>query len=408
MIVSDKSWIIKMQVLWKKEIEDIKNSGYLTGDLSITDALIENFYNEILTLGEKELLKLAFCKNPTQEELNELLKDWDIEVKGGSKSLMLAYFIKRHSELKFTSYEEPRLKGLLNYYRFHNLKTVAHFTKVGKALNKEGIVPIILKGGAMKFLRPDLPRVMGDIDILVPSDKYMRSAEIAAGLGYWWKKVDIHSIDLHPEGTEEGAIDLHKFIYMNTGFEENLLKGLFKRAEEKLVFGVKALVPSFEDMMFISLVNLARNLRDKTSQAGLLYALFDCKFLIENKPEFNWDIVKEDAKLTKTQVQVNFAVKFIEKISPNILPEEITDKKLFEKETRYYSNMVMYDRFYLEDLRIKCRALPIRDIFKSKENFLNYLKMKPKYYILKMLRKHPLLIEFFIRDLKTKKYDFEN
>ncbi len=397
-----------MQVLWKKEIEDIKDSGYLSTKLSITDALIENFYNEILTDAEKELLHLAFCENPSQQDLDNLLKDWDIEVKGSAKSLMLAYFMKRHPELKFTSYEEPRLKGLLNFYRFHNLKTIAHYTKIGKALNAKGIVPMILKGGAMKYLRQDLPRVMNDIDILVPEKDFMRSAEIAAPLGYWWEKVDIHSIDLHPNGSEEGALDLHRFIYMNTGHEKNLLSGLFKRAQSKTVFGVNTLVPSFEDMMFITLVNLARNLRDKTSRAGLLYSLFDCKFLLENKPDFNWEIVEENARKTKTEVQMNFAMKFIEKISSDVLPKELQENKLFEKETNEYSNMVMYNRFYLEDLRTKCRAMKFGNLFKNPAGIVDYIFLKPKYALLKSIRKHPMLIELFIKDLKTKKYEFEN
>ena len=69
-----------MKLLYKSEIEDIKKSGYLKSDISITDALIENFYEEILTLEEKKLLKLAFKNNPSQEELDEVLKLWDIEV----------------------------------------------------------------------------------------------------------------------------------------------------------------------------------------------------------------------------------------------------------------------------------------------------------------------------------------
>lgn len=50
---------------------------------------------------------------------------------------------------------------------------------------------------------------------------------------------------------------------MGTGHERKLLKNLFKRSREENVFGVKTLIPSNEDMMFISLVNLARNLREK-------------------------------------------------------------------------------------------------------------------------------------------------
>ena len=319
---------------------------------------------------------------------------------------MLSYFMKRHPELNFTAYEGPRLKGLLKFFRFKNLSTISHFTKIGRELNKAGITPMLLKGGAMKFLRQDLPRVMSDIDILVPEKDLMKCAKLAEPLGYWWEKVDIHAIDLHPAGSEEGALDVHKFIYMETGHEKTLLKGLYKRAGKIVAFGVNALIPSNEDLLFISLVNLARNLRNKTSQAGLLYTLFDCKYLMESKPDFDWDIVRENARKTHTEIQMNFAMKFIEKISPDVLPEEIKHDKLFEKETNEYSNMVMYNRFYLEDLRTKCRAMKVGNLLKNPEQIPEYLALKPKYFLLKRIRKHPKLIELFIKDLKTRQYEF--
>ena len=309
------------QILYKKEIEEIKDSGYLRKDSTITDALIDNFYNSILKKDEKKILELAFSENMHQEDLDDLLKIWDIEVKGGSKSLMLAYIMKMHPDMKFTSYEEPRLKGLLNFYKFSNMGIISHYKKIGRALNTEGIAPMILKGGAMKFLRPELPRIMGDIDILVPDNVFMKSAKIACSLGYVFYDIYSHSIDIHKPDSDAGVLDIHRFIFMGTGHERKLLKNLFKRSREENVFGVKTLIPSNEDMMFISLVNLARNLREKTSQAGLIYTIFDCKFLQESKPDFDWEIVKENARLTKTEVQMNFAIKFLMRISKNIFPE---------------------------------------------------------------------------------------
>ena len=64
-----------MQVLWNKEVEQIKDTGYLNAKISITDALIENFYQEIMCDEEKKLMELVFSNNPTQDELNELLKN---------------------------------------------------------------------------------------------------------------------------------------------------------------------------------------------------------------------------------------------------------------------------------------------------------------------------------------------
>ncbi len=389
-----------MQILWKKEIDEIKSSGYLKNGVSITDALIENFYNEILNDSDKELLKLAFHNNPEQSDLNKLLQTWDIEVKGGEKSLLLAYFMKLHPELKFTGYEGPRLKGLLNYFRFKNLKTIAHYSRIGRELNKAGIIPLVFKGGAIKYLRPELPRIMGDLDILVPEKEWLSSAKIALSLGYRYDKIDIHAIDIHPAGSDEGALDIHKYICMDTPKERSFLKCLYMRAKQKSIFGVNSLLPANEDLLFITLINLSRNLRNKTSQSGILYTLFDCKFLTESKRDFDWDIVRENARITGTEVHINFAVKFICKISPNILSDSINYGKFFEKETEDYSNMVMYNRFYLEDLRTKCRGIKISDTLLNSEKLEQYIILKPKYFFLKLLRNHPMLIKLFIKDLR--------
>ena len=397
-----------MQGLWNKEIEDIKETGYLNSNLSITDALVENFYREILKPEDAKLMKLVFLPNPTQEDLDNLLNSWDIEVKLANKSLLLSYFQKRHPQLKFPEYTGPRLKGLLLNYRFKNLQTIAHFSKIGKELNKNGITPIILKGGLMKFLRPDLPRTMGDIDILVPEKDWIKSADIAVSIGYRYDKVDIHSIDIH-EGNStsiDGILDIHRFVYFETGKEKCWLDGLFERATEQNVFGVKTLVPCFEDLMFITLTNLARNLRNKTSQAGLLFSLFDCKYFLDNKPDFDWNIVKENAKKTETEIQINFAMKFINKISTNVIPPDIQKQMPFEKEINDYSRMVMYKRFYLEEIRTKCRAMKIGEVITKPDQWFDYITLKPKYNFLKLFTKHPRLIEIFIKDL-NKIYDID-
>lgn len=395
-----------MQILWKKEIEEISRSGYLKSNITITDALIENFYNEILDNDDKNLLELAFSNTPNQNDLDKILKIWDIEKKDSHKSLLLAYVLKRHPKLKFTDYESPRLKGLLQFFRFKNIELISHFVKITRKLNENNIYPLLIKGGAIKYLIPDLPRIMGDIDILVNKKDYLKSVNLAVSLGYYHKGFGGHSVDLYDKRTNKNTVDIHKFIEMGTKKDKKFSNFLFERAIKHKAFGVEVLIPTIEDMMFITLVNLARNLREKTSQKGLIYSLFDCKFFLENKPDFNWETVKRNAKLTNTEIQINFAMKFINKISADILPFEFQKRTLFEKLTNDYSNMVMFNRFYLEDIRKESRALKIKEIFFDKNIFFKYLKIKPKYFFLKLLKTHPRLIEILIKDLKNKTYSF--
>ena len=365
----------------------------------IEKIIIDGFKNEILSSSDDLLLKLIFSEKNTQEDLDKFLEHWDIEVVGGHKALMLAYFMKMHPELKYSDYIAPRLKGLLQFYRFQNMKLISHYTRIGKELAKANINFLIFKGGCMKYLRPEFPRVMGDIDILVKKSDWEKAGKIAEQMGYdtsW----DIHSIDLHPKDSEEGIMDIHKYIIMESEKEEFYIPDLFKRATKEKVFGLDAFVPANEDMVFIMLVNMIRNLRHKTSYTGILYNLFDCKFLIDSKPDFNWDIILENAKKTKTETHICLAVQFLNSIVPNILPQsfKITDE-IFKKEFKKYCILLIYQRFFLWEMKQKSHKMKVKNLFSSFEFFKEYIKLKPKYFILKLgiIRKNPILTENILK-----------
>lgn len=374
-----------------------ENHGILPLD-NIADLLIEGFKSELMNDKDKNLINMIFSSNPTQEKLDTFLEKWDIEAVGSAKALMLAYFMKMHSELNFPEYVGPRLSGLLRFYKFQNMKLISHYTKICNELKKENIIPLIFKGGAMKHLRPEFPRVMGDIDVLVKENEYQKAGNIAEKMGYdcaW----DIHSVDLHPKDSEDGIMDIHKYIYMNTGFETNVNDDLFKRARKEKVFGMDTLVPSNEDLLFISLVNMTRNLTHKTSWHGVLFTLFDVKYLLESKLDFDWNIVVENASKTKTEMQVCFATKFINNIVPNLWPENIQKEALFNEEINDYCILLMYQRFFLWNMKQKSHALKFKDIFKNFDNFIEYLRLKPKYFFLKLFifRKNPKLAKLILK-----------
>ena len=229
---------------------------------------------DILSDTDKVLLNLVFTEKPEQEDVDKCLEKYDIEVTGGHKALLLSYFMKMHPDLKYSDYVAPRLRGLLQFYRFQNMKLISHYTKICRELEKANINFLILKGGCMKYLRPDYPRVMNDIDILVDEKDWKKSGQIAEKMGYeiYW---DIHSLDIHPKGTKEGIMDIHKYIIMETEKEKVIIKDIYKRSIKQKVFGIETFVPSNEDLFFIILVNMVRNLRHKTSYGGILYNLFD-------------------------------------------------------------------------------------------------------------------------------------
>lgn len=372
----------------------------------ITNTISKNLQKELLTDSDRMLLNLVFTKNPNQEDLDKCLKDYDIEVVGGHKALMLAYFMKLHPELNYPGYVAPRLKGLLQFYRFQNMKLISNYKKICNKLKELNIDFLIFKGGCVKYLRPDYPRIMGDIDILVNKKYWKQCGLTVEKMGYdtdW----DIHSIDIHEKGKhEEGIMDIHKYIIMESDKEKNIIKDIFKRATKQNVFGVETFVPCNEDLFFILLVNMVRNLRHKTSYTGILYNLFDCKFLIDSKPDFDWDIIIKNSKKTNTESHIWFAIQFLNSIVPNLLPENFKVDKSFKKQFNKYCILLIYQRFFLWEMKQKSHNMKIKDLFSSKDFFKEYLKLKPKYFILKLaiIRKNPYIAEFILK----KAYKYEN
>lgn len=374
-------------------MNNIRNN---TADANV---IVEAFYNEFVSQKDQELLNLAFAKKIEQSQLDEFLKDWDIERVGERKALMLSYVMKIHPYLEFSMYEKPRLEGLLKFYRFRNLQVISHYTKIVKALNQENIFPMILKGGAMKFIRPDLSRMMEDVDILVAEEsEFLRSCEISKNLGYVFDgALTGHSIDLHLPNATAGTVDIHRYIYLENNYDKAFLKNLFARATKQKVFATTAFVPCFEDLLFLGMINLARNLHRNTSVHGILYSLFDFKFLIENKQDFNWDLVLENIINTNSFVQALLAMKFINKIVPNLLPESLLQNNIIEKEFKKYCDRVMFYRFYLHDLKMRCKKLKIKNALFSVKIMKNYLAEKPKYFLFKRINKNYFLTKIFLK-----------
>lgn len=387
-----------MDYLFKNKVNDLLDKSNINSNSDFISNMVEMFYEETISETDKKLLALAFKNKITQEDLDTFIVDWDIEAYGGSKALMLAYIKNANPHLEFSEYEGPRLKGLLSFFRFANLKIIAHFTKFTRELNKKNITPLLIKGGAMKHLRQELPRVMGDTDIVTLGKDFDVACELAKDMGYdFGIKSNSHSVDLHPAGEEGGAVDIHKFIDFDTEYDKKFMKELFQRGTKIKAFGADAILPCAEDLVFIGLSNLSKNLHRKTSSHGILYMLFDCKFLISSKPDFNWDIVLNNAIKTNSIISIYFAMKFLNKLVPGLLPQEIFEHKALEKEVERYCNKVIYFRFFVHDLKMRCKKLKIKDAIKSKEVFKQYAKDKPKHFILKRVNKNHVLIALYLK-----------
>ena len=343
------------------------------------DRLVNHYISSLLTPNDLKLLNLIFSQNPTQEQLDEFLPTYDIEVAGSYKVLLLSYFMKMHPHLRFTTYETPRLKGLLNFYRFQNLELISKFVKIGRIFKENGIKMMVLKGFAMKCLRPDLPRAMGDIDILTFGRDFVKAYEIIQKMGYRMA-LEPHSIDVHEPDSEAGVLDIHRWVNINDDSSRGqvLNKYLLKRARYIKTNDLDILIPSNEDLFFLALINLSKNLRDNTSKASTLYVLFDCKYLLE-QPNFDFDIVAQNTKITHTEGFVGFGAKFINTIIPNLIPQ-----KIYKDGIKKGCVEVLYMR-YFRALQVVVRKIKINFVFHHKMSLFTYIKIKLYYKFCKYI-----------------------
>lgn len=363
----------------------------------VADECICQLFDELISPQNKMLLNLAFKPTVTQSDLDLFLKHWDIEAAGTDRAAILAYTMKMHPELKFDSYTGPRLKGLLDYLRFQNLELIGHFSKIVKRLNKLGIEPMIIKGGAMRYLRPDLPRVMGDIDILLPSHSpWDKVKKLIYEMGYVFAD-NKHSIDIHPaNNSEKGILDIHHFFSFMSRTDKKFTAELFSRATLKKVFMADAYLPSVEDMFFICLNNLARNLHRSTSIKGIPITLFDLVYLVGLKKDFDWNIVIKNIIQTHTEAYSYMALKFIYQVLPDIFPTDLMNNAILK---RRLEDLITRDKFYVlwvHDVKYACKKLRLCKSLSNWADLKYYIRMKGQHFFTKRIIKSLFFIRLFM------------
>ena len=360
---------------------------------SISQNIVSHYKNSYITKSDEKLLGLFFKENVSQKDLDNFLNEWDIEKEGAHKALMLSYFMKNHPELTYSPYIEPRLNGILKYYRFRNLNLTSHFKKICTAIKNKNIDILIIKGGAFRHYRPEFPRIMGDIDIFVPQKDYKKAKKTALELGYQFEEFP-HSIDLHDPKTKINLLDIHHKLDTQTSAGYSVYKDLFGRAHKDCVFNVNNIyIPCPEDMMFLLLINLNKNMAQNTSFPSILYSITDSAYLINMKPDFDWNIVRENAVKTKTEYQVAITLKFLNQFVPVKFPE------MFENEFYDKSILCLYNGLFLDKMRQKSHSLIFKEIFKKSDDLIYYLKFRPSYivYKQKFIRNNVNLAKFVLK-----------
>lgn len=352
--------------------------------------LVAKLYGTHLDARDQCLLDFRFAKAPTQAMLDACLEQCDIEAMGAKKSILLAYARREHPELVFSNYAGPRIDGLIRYFHFANTKTLAHFSRIGKALNKAGIPILLFKGAAMRALRSELPRPMGDADILIPAERIDEATRIGEGLGYLHTREESkHAVDFHTEA--ESAVDVHHSIFDPDRDYTAFHRGLFERAKPATVFGVDVLLPSREDLCFLVMANLTKNLREHTTLHSIYFSIEDCAWLQRDRP-LDWDIVREDAVLSGHEVETSLAAAFMNAAVPRLFPQP---EELFPelRGIEDFCNLVIFDEDYFLPRQRHCQSIRVVEL---KNDPWRHGSRILKFLLLKKLRGVPAFVRWYL------------
>ena len=347
--------------------------------------ILNSIAQETLSKAALELLRLSLSGDPSQQELDDFLAGWDIEAAPIAEPILMSYVMKMHPELVFPEAIRPRLNGLISFCRYQFLNLVGHFGSYTRALQAEGIDFLIMKGGAMKALRPEFPRWMGDIDILVREKDYEKAEEVAARCGFTISH-SIQSMDLSKNG--QGLLDVHRYVLIFTGKERAINEDLFARSVPTRVFSVEAHMPSREDLLFLILVNMVRNLADASGQESVLYSFFDVKYLMEPQDgrPFNWDRVRQTAVRTGAQVHLMLAARFLNGVMPGLFPEDKLENP-GEAAVSRLEVWVGYRRYVLMKERAQINGeYNVVKAIRGGRPFFPYMALRARFFVHKRLQ----------------------
>jgi len=354
--------------------------------------LLSRFSEQYTTKEDLTLLQLVFSPSPTQQMLDNALRICDIEALGAGKSILLSYLMHGNPTLYFPDDVTPRLKGLILNARFANMKTLSHFSRIGRAYNTAGIPILLIKGGAFKVLRPTLSRPMGDVDVLIPKKRFAEAIKIGEKLGYLHDREDsLHAVDFHTE--TESAVDVHHSLFDPGKPLDVLHENLWERATPHRAFGVDFLLPCHEDHFFLVLANFTKNLREQTSLGNLYYALCDTTFLYSSKVDFDWGIVWDDAVASGREIEIRFAAEFMNKIVPGIIPNMETNFPITRGMQDFCTQVIFDEDFYLRRQR-DCQSIRVVDL---KNHPQRYGKQIIKFILLKKLRRIPAFVRWYLQ-----------
>jgi hypothetical protein len=211
----------------------------------------------------------------------------------------------------------------------NNAGQIHELKKVLKALNANGIIPIILKGAYLseKIYQDIGARFFNDVDILVRKQEFARAENILFGLGYGYTAPE-RAKEARQLGGQisfcknNSVIDLHWDIVDLERFNRVCainIEDFWQRSHEIEMFEGKIRELSVEDLMLYLLLHLSLQ---HCFQGRKLYQDIR-EVLLRMGDLINWQSVVERSKTYKVRRPVYFALFYARKDYAVAVPEDI-------------------------------------------------------------------------------------
>ncbi len=368
---------------------------------------LDYFYAKInLTPQDLLLLKLTFAEVPDEKDSINLITNYDIETAPLGFSFLLSNLIQKHNHIKIPKDLIPRLKGVLRYFQCQNATLLSSFSQIGRELNNKNIPVFLIKGIVMKYLFPNTPRLMGDVDFTVPFNNYNEAIETAKKKGFKVAVKANHSTDLYRGVSEK--IDIHRFIVKTDKDTKHFDNKLFSRSTKDTVFGVNVLIPKDEDLIFLILQNAFDNIIYSKAYPMQFLWVFDCANIInKNKSigkNINWDIVLNNAYETNLLCETRMMLQLFNRLLPSFIPKDLVLKiSTTLRQEKDFDNKVKIASIENRCIEIKSR---VKKILLSKNKKLKDIifsvKITVEFFYLKSIHRIAV-IRFLLLDRASKR-----
>ncbi|MDR3117433.1 MAG: nucleotidyltransferase family protein [Puniceicoccales bacterium] len=335
------------------------------------------------TRRDELLLELAVGEEFSKQRMAQLFHGLDIAAEGYRFNLLLALVCEGFAFRAVPAKFEPRLRGIIRYYRFQNTAQLVHFSRLGKVCNGHAIPLLLLKGVALRALdEKNRPRVMGDVDFAVPRASHEAVLLEAKQLGFRITHVARHAVDMR---CADCCIDVHRSIFHDSPRPE-AEEVIWQRARPMRAYGVAALVPCAEDLLLSLVCNEFRNVLCSDRDLQYFQWLHDCAFLLKRSPGFSWDLLLATAEQIGIAARLKPMVAILASLLPALVPGDLPRERweLNDAEAKGVGQNLIIHATSLknwERKRLRLRAC------RSLRDLRHYFSTKIKYRMLKLARR---------------------